>query len=360
MKIKSECNIFFLLCVLSLFGVSLLLWACKEKDYGVKGSNFKNQDPPLLNWGMFEQGDTFVKIRYDFMSFGSRVIKKVDFLYSVDSSLENNIFLISNLDFLNSSNEFTIKPINPQNKYWGKFIIYTDIDSFHFGVKLLMDNQKYFLTLFGKDLIAWYPFDGDAKDYSGFDNHGVLTGVTLDADRDNQANRCYRFNGSNSYIQIPHNPIFNVDDFTIAMWFNAADYTDGNQGNQRILISKREGSGWGNSFESVLTTNGLNGFGVNWTLSNTGNGYFCYFNNNLKQSTWYFMTYVHKTDSAHLFLNGMKVASIVTGRTLNYNTLPITIGQRGNGLSKFRGLLDNVTIWSRALTNNEIKSLYLF
>jgi len=56
-------------------------------------------------------------------------------------------------------------------------------------------------------LVAYYPFNGNANDESGYGNHGTIHGgVTLTADRHGNPNSAYRFNGTNGYILYKNTP----------------------------------------------------------------------------------------------------------------------------------------------------------
>ena len=50
-------------------------------------------------------------------------------------------------------------------------------------------------------LVAWYPFNGNANDESGNENHGTVNGATLTADRFGNVNGAYSFDGG-SHINI--------------------------------------------------------------------------------------------------------------------------------------------------------------
>jgi len=72
-------------------------------------------------------------------------------------------------------------------------------------------------------LAAFYPFNGDAKDRSGNGNDGIVKGATLTEDRFGVPNRAYSFDGSSSHIVIPHNEYLTLHHsrYTIAMWVKA-------------------------------------------------------------------------------------------------------------------------------------------
>ena len=63
-------------------------------------------------------------------------------------------------------------------------------------------------------LVAYYDFRGDANDIiSGYD--GTVNGATLTTDRFGTANNAYNFNGTNAFIEVPHNSAFNFSSLSI-------------------------------------------------------------------------------------------------------------------------------------------------
>ena len=52
-------------------------------------------------------------------------------------------------------------------------------------------------------LVAYYKFNGDAKDFSGWGNDGTVYGVTLTEDRHGNTNSAYFFDGT-SHIEVPN------------------------------------------------------------------------------------------------------------------------------------------------------------
>ena len=58
-------------------------------------------------------------------------------------------------------------------------------------------------------LVAWYPFDGNASDMSGNENHGTVYGASLSVDRFGRNNHAYFFNGSSDYIDLGNDPPLN-------------------------------------------------------------------------------------------------------------------------------------------------------
>ncbi|MEJ0030518.1 MAG: LamG-like jellyroll fold domain-containing protein [Bacteroidota bacterium] len=70
--------------------------------------------------------------------------------------------------------------------------------------------------------IAWYPLDGDVKDYSGHDFDAQLSGVQPAPDARGNANSAYKFSNDTDIIFVPNQLTLNfVDAVTLSFWVNA-------------------------------------------------------------------------------------------------------------------------------------------
>ena len=68
-------------------------------------------------------------------------------------------------------------------------------------------------------LVACYPFNGDANDFSGHNNHGTVYSATLTQDRFGNPNSAYHFNGASSYIEIQNfDSLVQSDEISISFW----------------------------------------------------------------------------------------------------------------------------------------------
>ena len=60
-------------------------------------------------------------------------------------------------------------------------------------------------------LVGWWPFDGDANDYSGNGNNGIVHGATLTTDRFGNARSAYDFDGLDDWIEVPNSNSLNPE-----------------------------------------------------------------------------------------------------------------------------------------------------
>lgn len=210
-------------------------------------------------------------------------------------------------------------------------------------------------------LVGWWPFNGNGNDESGNGNNGTVNGASLTSDRYDNSNRAFNFNGFSDYISVLDNPSLSVSNVSISAWYYANDYGSEGQLWQGHIVSKREVSGWGNSFQLALeSTTPTNGIWATYTIG--GNGWVAYNSNvDLVSNEWINITYTHDNNFAKLYLNGILVATTNVTGGLSFNNLPMWFGARpaaGGNSSFFNGKLDDIGIWNRALTQQEITALY--
>ena len=106
--------------------------------------------------------------------------------------------------------------------------------------------------------------------------------------------------------------------------------------------------GTGAVFEIWRNSTGLN-------VAQSGNNLF-EAHANLSNGTWYNIVLVHSSSGDTIYLNG------VAKTTSTFNTVPTLttwyLGGRANNTEQADGKMDQTALWDRALTSNEVSSLY--
>jgi gliding motility-associated-like protein len=204
-------------------------------------------------------------------------------------------------------------------------------------------------------LVAYYPFCGNANDASGNGNNGTVNGATLTTDRFGKANSAYSFNGLNSKIEI-QNFGQNPQNFTVNLWYNPE--VNGMAGTNEFLHRCQSTNrlnyiwnlSWGfqsnqNYLHSILVTN--SGPIVNQS------------GNNLPLNIWQLATMTFDGTYKKIYINGVVVDSVsLIGQILDYsNKTSIFLGYDSQ-TDFFKGKLDDIGIWNRALTAAEIQQYY--
>jgi hypothetical protein len=230
-----------------------------------------------------------------------------------------------------------------------KKIIFTTIAIFGLASITMAQVPNYLPT---NGLVGWWPFNGNANDQSGNGNNGSVNGASLTFDRFGQTSTAYSFDGINNFIQVNNAAIFNlVNGHSISVWYKP------NSIHQAVIIEKfnpTNGLGDGGP-QLVLRSNQLVDFSI--FHNNTGN--FVYSNIPSTNQLWHHIVATWNGNLIRLYQNGLLTDSIPLSVTLNQCNEPMMIGKRSfqNDLH-FDGVIDDIGMWNRALTQLEISALY--
>ena len=228
-------------------------------------------------------------------------------------------------------------------------------------------------------LVGYWPFNGNANDESENGNNGVVYGATLSEDRNGYDNSAYNFqvadwdsgNNGGDYIYIPHSSEFNFESFSLSAWvYRTSDGASNSPQHLTILRKFEEGynNPNGESWQFDIahgTDNGgsiLKGTILQQSPSPAIN-FNCATAQTINENEWtnVIMTYANKTIKT--FINGVESCSLtndnITLNTLGTSGISIGMSVQANGnWGPFDGSIDEVGIWDRVFTEQEIADLY--
>ncbi len=207
-------------------------------------------------------------------------------------------------------------------------------------------------------LVAWWPFTGNANDSSGYGLNGLVSGATLTTDRFGIANKAYSFNGTSSKITTAISTRLNlVNNRTVSVWVKSTDsssdagilgnLSNGHNGYQILLRSTGKIAAMEDNWSVGANNPPTNG----WDYANSTN------RNYLNDNTWHHVISVRKNDTTSLYIDGVLQNNILTTLIPNFNTSSIIIGATNGTGQFFKGVIDEIGIWNRALTPLEITKL---
>lgn len=214
-------------------------------------------------------------------------------------------------------------------------------------------------------LVAHYTFDGNASDSGPNNLNAVVFGATLTTGRKGQANTAYSFDGNNDYISIAHNSLFNFEDsdYTISLWVLTPEDQVAHNGINDIL-RKWDGNAEGYPYAISYRNNSV-------IDNNTDKFFFGQYNSQIcAQSVSDTSNEVDNTSFSHIvfkregnlifqFVDDILVGQFSDLQTCSTtNTADVTIGCRGNLVRFFKGTIDDVRFYNRALDKAEITDLY--
>jgi hypothetical protein len=208
-------------------------------------------------------------------------------------------------------------------------------------------------------MVAWYPGDDNAQDIQG-GNHGTLQeGVTFVPGK---VGSSFGFNGVNAHVAVPDSPSLRFTDaITIDLWINPSTAT---QTYGAGVVAK---TAFGFGDYAIDFVNGdLRFFFYDGTpnphsVSATG------WLTPAKVGVWSHIaaTYDSSTGELKLYDGGSVIAtaSVPANTQMGVNTHELSIGSRqltGAGAYdlSFAGLIDEVELFNRALTQAEVSAIY--
>lgn len=213
-------------------------------------------------------------------------------------------------------------------------------------------------------LAAYWPFNGNAQDYSGNANHGTVSSATPATDRFGNLNKAYAFNGTSSRIDVPHSSSIDIgtgQDYTIAYWMKS------NTGNVNgIIMSKAIYGTWNGYMFFVNNTDGgyctMPGQCSFYVAAGAG-GDACV-NSPIANdpSNWYFITgkYNATSNITTIYVNGVLQTDVGSASAGTPNTKKLSFGAHNDmpAAGFYNGYLDDIRFYNRQLSQAEITALY--
>lgn len=222
-------------------------------------------------------------------------------------------------------------------------------------------------------LVGWWPFSGDANDQSnnGFD--GVVSGAVLTTDRNGDLNSAYNFDGVNDFISM--SGITNVyTSYSISCWISTNEIPS-QAGEYKGIVSKGswgENHGGDHTFFLVLQDRHYfpsdKGVLIGYESSTGSNSVLNHNAITDYVGNWKHLvvSYNNVDESLSIYVDGELVEGTSTSVNINNNTEPLIVGnmytppssQPGMLNAFFNGKIDDIGVWDRVLTSEEITELY--
>ncbi|MEM4271811.1 MAG: LamG domain-containing protein, partial [Candidatus Pacearchaeota archaeon] len=224
------------------------------------------------------------------------------------------------------------------------------------------ESEHYSFVDFDNDLVFWMRMDdlnssGQPLDLSYYGNNGSLNDVVINSSSGYFGNGSY-FNDA-GFIDVPDSDSLDIvglsDQITVCSWFkikqHGTDYTG---------IVARYNTLSGNPDRQFLIgkNNTDNRYGFFLSYSGTTFNAVVLTNTELSTEIWYHLCGT-SNGTVSLYLNGVQQTSTttITGIKDTVNS-SLYIGKFGRANSEFNGNIDEVLIFNRALSLNEIRAIY--
>jgi hypothetical protein len=245
-----------------------------------------------------------------------------------------------------------------------KTLLLTAMATFGMTIATMAQNVPNYIPTNG--LVGWWPFNGNANDESGNGNNGTVNGATLTTDRFGNATKAYSFDGVSNHIRVSDNNSSSLDlvqDYTMSAWVNLIAHAYSpcvitkhlgnidNLGTYTYLLSSQTAN-----FPYYILQQATPHFD-NLTATTEPSSY--------QLNQWYYLSCTYNKSQQRLihYINGVAVDSINVLYDIQNTSIDLLFGAcfvwDMNSLDYFwNGKLDDIGIWNRALTQQEITTLY--
>ena len=231
------------------------------------------------------------------------------------------------------------------------------------GDTLTLSGSSSFSNISIDDgLVGYWKFDDGvgtlAKDSSRFGNDGTLTNMTSDDWVDISAGTgttnfynpyALDFDGSDDYVDMNDGGgiLDGLSAVTLSAWINTNDNTA-----QQMIVTNASSDGADGSSLYARQANNMLRFGID-----TGDVTSLDHTFTFTEGQWYYIAGTYDGNTMRSYIDGAEVNNTAKTGTLEDLNLDVITGAYNGALLRFNGLIDDVRIYSRALSSSEVASL---
>lgn len=209
------------------------------------------------------------------------------------------------------------------------------------------ENGPYDIPMNG--LVGWWKLDNDATDSSGNGNHG--TAKNNPSWTEGKYNNALLLNSDTSYIQLTDTAALDVENGKGATWsYIICPYTEAS-GAQSVW-------NYGGTMNGYINA-GSQTFNIDYSTTSTASNYWTGLSY-IPENEYTMITVVYKNETSiptlNFYLNGVNITTRNLDSPLKHHTGTIKIA--GSASSTLNGTIDNILLYNRSLTDEEIKRIY--
>ncbi|MFC2174791.1 LamG domain-containing protein [archaeon] len=210
-------------------------------------------------------------------------------------------------------------------------------------------------------LVSYWKLNGNANDEQGT-NNGVVNGAT--STPSGMFNGAYSFDGSNDRVTISdHDSLTPSSAISLSAWVYVASVS---WSDRTGLLAKYDGTGGDRAWSlQVGKNNDADDSSICLTVSSTTTPYtgkpqLCG-STQVQASNWYHVVATFEQDHIQIFVNGTRElddTDTAIADSIPNNAQPVYIGYQPDEDTYFNGTIDDVAIFNRSLSSDEVLQLY--
>jgi len=228
-----------------------------------------------------------------------------------------------------------------------------DYPNFDFGFRVASIDDSWLTN----GLLAYYPFDGDARDYSGNGKDLYTRNCTFPLE-------------SNSYSvkltpqsSVYYNNVAGTNTtryFSFSLWVKYNSFgSSASNSNDQYLLYGGGNLGPGSAFLRLLTDSGTNSINFGYDISSgTVSDTKVTHQSSLATGVWNHIVCTRSDSNSCIYVNGKLITNVVVGPQYLFNTSKYTLGNSASGQYPSDANLQEVRIYSRTLSSSEVAGLY--
>lgn len=203
-------------------------------------------------------------------------------------------------------------------------------------------------------LVAYYPFNSNANDESGHGNDGAVYGATLTTDRKGNSNSAYLFDGVDDYISVPNSPsLCPTSEVTVSGWMKVADLD-----RRQVLIDKRINFNTSPYNSYCIVSSNLNPQKWQAVVTTYSDYVWAYDDVEIEVNKWAHIVLRYDGSDISIFVNGSLKNSTPRTGDITYSNMDLFIGTTAQNTNFAKGVIDDIRIYDRALSDEEIQLLF--
>lgn len=159
--------------------------------------------------------------------------------------------------------------------------------------------------------------------------------------------------GSNE-LTIPHEPALEPSSLSVEAWVRVAQFPEG--GDTRRWLVNKNGNEWVEGHYALMIDGDRAGAYLN--IGGGRENVFAVWSaeHSLKTGKWHHLAFSYDGGLLRLFVDGKPAGEKAVNRPRVAGGSPVVLARRQDGYNRFKGVLDEVRIFNRALTSEEVRS----